>query len=262
MKYRIYTKEDKDKVLKLFETGSNQSAISRETGVPRETLREWLKPKDISKRIRNSYVPIINFDEYLNTEEKRRAYSFLLAIYLCDGYVCKYKTLRAPSLRMFNDSRYPINIQEWANKAKIIFPNNSIKIFKKKSSNSCEILLYSKKILDLFPQHGPGKKHSRKLNFENWQMQIVKEYPEEFIRACIQSDGCIYHQKLKNGNYSYKRYNFVNKSEDIMNLFAYALSVLGIIKEKTFNKSRNLFVVQNFSKEDTQILEKIISKKE
>lgn len=44
--------------------------------------------------------------------------------------------------------------------------------------------------LHAFPQHGPGRKHERKIALEDWQQQIVDTYPEEFVRGLIHSDGC------------------------------------------------------------------------
>lgn len=43
MKYKTYTKEQIEQVFNLFENGMNKSNISRITGIPRGTLKEWLK---------------------------------------------------------------------------------------------------------------------------------------------------------------------------------------------------------------------------
>ncbi len=263
MTYKTYSQEQKDQVKSLFEDGKNQCEISRITGIPRGTLKCWIKPAYVPKtnKLRNSYRPIIDFESYLNTEEKKKAYSFILGIYLCDGYISRYKTYRAPAIRFFNDSKYPLNTQEWKEKLQILLPENSVNVHKHKQSNCFIVLAYSRKLLDLFPQYGEGKKHDRKLTLAPWQKQILDQYPEEFIRGCIQSDGCIYIQKISD-RFSYKRYNFINKSEDIMDFFLYALEKVGIFKDKYFHKKRDLFVSQNFSKSQREILEKIISKKE
>jgi hypothetical protein len=260
--YKVYDTQVKENVKKLFEDGKNKCEISRITGIPRATLTTWIHPRYIAKtnKPRNSYVPIINFEQYLNTEEKRKAYSFILAVYLCDGYISRYKTYRAANIRLFNDLKYQENTKEWAEKLKVLLPENSVNVHKQKSSNSLVVSAHSRKLLDLFPQYGDGCKHNRKLIFCNWQLKIIEEFPEEFIRGCIQSDGCIYTQVMKNG-YSYKRFNFINKSEDIIDLFLSTLKLINISKEKYFQVNRGLFVVQNFSKEAVSILEKIISKK-
>lgn len=262
MKYRVYTQEQIEEAKTLFENGKNKCEISRITGVPRGTIKSWIIPRYKKKtdKPRSSYIPITNFDEYLNTPEKKAAYSFILAVYLCDGCISRYKTYRAPAMRMFNDSKYPKNTKEWAEKLKILFPENSVNIHKRKESNCNVVLLYSRKLLDLFPQYGEGVKHKRKLEFANWQMDIVREFPSDFIRGCIQSDGCVYKQKI--GKYIYKKYNFTNMSEDIIDLFLEALRLIGIQKEKWQNKKSKKFVIQNFSKDDVEALSQIIDKKE
>jgi hypothetical protein len=263
MAYKAYSQEQKNQVKSLFENGKNKCEISRITGIPRATLTKWIHPTYIPKtnKPRNSYEPIIDFTSYLNTEEKKKAYSFILGVYLCDGHISRYKTFRAPAIRFFNDSKYPLNTQEWKEKLQILLPENKVNIHQKSNTNCFIVLAYSRKLLDLFPQYGEGKKHDRKLNLTEWQKEILNQYPEDFIRACIQSDGCIYTQKISD-KLSYKRFNFIKKSEDIMDFFLYALNLAGISKEKYFNKSRGIFVAQNFSKEQREILEKIISKKE
>lgn len=261
MKYRTYTQEQIEEAKTLFENGKNKCEISRIMGVPRATLTKWIHPTYQRKtnKPRKSYFPITNFDEYLDTPEKRAAYSFILAIYLCDGHISRYKTFRAPSIRMLNDTKYPKNTKEWADKLKILFPENSVNIHRRKGCNCNIVLLYSRKLLDLFPQYGDGVKHKRKLIFTDWQRKVIQEYPEQFIRGCFQSDGCIYNQKV--GKYAYKRYNFTNMSEDIIDLFLETLQLVGIQKAKWQDKM-NKFVVQNFSKESLRILGHIIDKKE
>ena len=263
MTYNRYTQIQINQVKSLFEDGKNKSEISRITGIPRGTLKQWIQPTYIRKtdKPRNSYSPITDFESYLDSEEKKKAYSFILGVYLCDGVISTFKTLRAPSIRLFNDTKYPINTKEWKDKLQIILPENSVNVHKNRNSNCYIVLAYSRKLLDLFPQYGEGKKHDRKLTLSSWQQKILDEYPDDFIRGCMQSDGCIYSQNISD-KLSYKRFSFVNKSEDIMEFFLYALKLKGILKDKYFHKSKRLFVAQNFSKEQREILERIISKKE
>ena len=42
----------------------------------------------------------------------------------------------------------------------------------------------------LFPQHGPGTKHTRPIVLEEWQQAIVDAHPGLFLRGLIHSDGC------------------------------------------------------------------------
>jgi len=42
----------------------------------------------------------------------------------------------------------------------------------------------------LFPQHGPGRKHTSTITLEDWQQEIVDDHPGPFLRGLIHSDGC------------------------------------------------------------------------
>jgi hypothetical protein len=48
---------------------------------------------------------------------------------------------------------------------------------------------YSKHWACLFPQHGPGRKHQRKIELAQWQEVIVRKYPGEFAKGLFHSDG-------------------------------------------------------------------------
>jgi hypothetical protein len=86
----------------------------------------------------------------------------------------------------------------------------------------------------LFPQHGPGRKHERKIELEAWQQAIVAEHPGDFIRGLLHSDGCRtinrVRRALANGDrwYEYPRYFFVNHSDDILGLCGETLDRLGV----------------------------------
>lgn len=81
----------------------------------------------------------------------------------------------------------------------------------------------------LFPQHGPGRKHERKIALADWQQQIVDEHPKPFVRGLFHSDGCrvVNHVTVRGKRYAYPRYFFSNESADIMALCAAALDRIG-----------------------------------
>ena len=86
----------------------------------------------------------------------------------------------------------------------------------------------------LFPQHGPGKKHLRKIDLADWQRVIVERYPGQFAHGLLHSDGYrglnrIRHT-LDSGErwYEYPRYLFVNESADILRLCGQTLDRLGV----------------------------------
>lgn len=258
MTYKKHSQSDRDNVIRLFEEGKNKCEISRLTGIHRATLKDWIfaYQKGIIK-LAYQHDPQEYLNEFLQSEEKRKAYSFVLGLYLCDGYISQYKTHRAECIRMFNDVKYEQDTLEWANNLQILFPENKVSIRKLKS-NCREVKTYSKRLSLLFPQVGKKCKHERKLIFTEWQMDIIKQYPKEFIRACFQSDGCVFTHTVN--NYKYKRYSFTNKSEDIIDLFLFCLKQVGIEKEKYLHPQKH-FLVQNFKKDQLPLLESIIFEK-
>ncbi|HYJ67134.1 MAG TPA: hypothetical protein VEX15_05670 [Nocardioidaceae bacterium] len=40
------------------------------------------------------------------------------------------------------------------------------------------------------PQHGSGRKHTRLITLERWQVEIVERHPDRFLRGLFHSDGC------------------------------------------------------------------------
>ncbi|MEU6116346.1 hypothetical protein ABZ840_17665 [Streptomyces sp. NPDC047117] len=93
---------------------------------------------------------------------------------------------------------------------------------------------YSRHWPCLFPQHGPGRKHERRIALEPWQQEIVDAYPWELIRGLIHSDGCRitnWTTRMIGGEqkrYEYPRYFFTNASEDIVRLYTDTLDSLGV----------------------------------
>jgi hypothetical protein len=86
----------------------------------------------------------------------------------------------------------------------------------------------------LFPQHGPGRKHQRKIELQPWQEEIISRHPRGFARGLFHSDGCRLinrvRRRVKGGDrcYEYPRYLFVNMSADIHRLCGEALDRLGV----------------------------------
>ena len=86
--------------------------------------------------------------------------------------------------------------------------------------------IFSKHWPCLLPQHGPGKKHKRRIALEPWQQALVDQATEEFILGLIHSDGC--RVVANDRGVMSIRYHFSNMSEDIHGLFTAALDKLGI----------------------------------
>jgi hypothetical protein len=99
----------------------------------------------------------------------------------------------------------------------------------RRSDGCADVWLYSKHWPCLFPQHGPGKKHTRPIRLEPWQEALVDQATEAFILGLIRSDGC---RVVANDrgvmSIRYHFSNFSNRSEDILGLFTAALDALDI----------------------------------
>jgi hypothetical protein len=78
----------------------------------------------------------------------------------------------------------------------------------------------------LFPQHGPGRKHERAIVLDAWQREIVERHPAEFVRGCIDSDGCRHRRIVAKRDYP--AYSFKNASEDILESFTWACDLLDV----------------------------------
>jgi hypothetical protein len=86
----------------------------------------------------------------------------------------------------------------------------------------------------LFPQHGPGRKHERSIVLANWQEDVVLDFPADFLRGLFHSDGA----RVRNWatrtvagrrrRYDYPRWQFVNRSEEILQLCCWALDLVEV----------------------------------
>jgi hypothetical protein len=154
-------------------------------------------------------------------------YSYLLGLYLGDGHLSEYRR-GVFRLRISLDERH-IHIFMWCVDAiRAVMPANRIGL---SHPQGCVVVSsYSKRWIELFPQHGPGKKHDRPIVLEPWQQEIVDAEPEAVLRGLIRSDGCRFMNRVRVGGkrYEYPRYTFTNHSADIRRLFTDTLDQLGI----------------------------------
>jgi hypothetical protein len=106
-----------------------------------------------------------------------------------------------------------------------------------------EVYSLSKHWICLFPQHGPGRKHERRIELAGWQQELVDLDPRPLLRGLLHSDGCRVLNWV-NGT-PYPRYHFSNVSPDIRAIFGRACDALGI--EWRPHNSRNLSVAKRDS---------------
>jgi hypothetical protein len=135
-------------------------------------------------------------------------------------------------LRIVCADAWPGIIQECQEAMTAIRPGNRVSIQQK--AGCAEVISRSRHWPCLFPQHGPGRKHMRRIELRAWQRTIVMAYPGRFARGLFHSDGYRginrVRAQLADGDrwYEYPRYLFTNESGDILRLCAETLDQLGV----------------------------------
>jgi len=189
------------------------------------------------------------------------SYAYLLGLYLGDGHVHVDGRGRV-HLRVSLDAAYPGIIEE-CQRAIAAISRNKIRLHLREGWNMKTVHCVDRRWPEVFPQHGPGRKHERAIVLEPWQRAIVEVHPGEFVRGCIHSDGCRtvnrFSTKLPSGRvaeYAYPRYFFSNLSADIRGLFCEACELLGV--RWTQSNARNVSVSHRRS---VAILEEVVGPK-
>lgn len=210
-----------DATLSLAETGAGASEIARRLEIPRSTVRDWLAgsvPKRPSSRGCAS-CGVAHRHAGLTP-----AYVYLLGMYLGDGYIAAHAR-GVYRLRVVLDVKYPGIIESTA--ATMSEVRHGRTLVQARPKNCVEVSSYWRCWPCLFPQHGPGKKHERRIKLTDWQQQLVDRWPEQLVRGLIHSDGCRF-QNTGRGGWSWPRYAFSNRSADIHSIFCRACEQLGL----------------------------------
>jgi hypothetical protein len=159
------------------------------------------------------------------------AYSYLLGLYLGDGLITRARrNVYVLSLSCCDD--WPGLLAAARRTMSAVMPTSSVFCVQRRGCT--EVKSTSKHWPCLFPQHGPGRKHLRKIELRQWQSVIVQKYPGEFAKGLFHSDGWRgvnrVRRPLAGGDrwYEYPRYLFDNQSDDILRLCGETLDRLGI----------------------------------
>jgi hypothetical protein len=213
--------EDREAVLELMASGANNCEIARQTGVPLTTVRNW---RTRSPAQEPHLCPVCGNAVRLDPE----TYAYLLGLYLGDGHIveCPRRVFR---LSIYLDARYPGIVAE-AREA-MTGVRLQGRIGSRRRRDRCvEVSSCWKHWPCLFPQHGPGMKHLRKIELAEWQAQITRSYPARLLRGLIHSDGCrlMNRVRVRGVAYEYPRYQFTNLSADIRAIFCQACDDFGV----------------------------------
>jgi hypothetical protein len=203
--------------------GLNDGEITTISSVPRTTVRDWrrgsFKNTSRSRELRTEPCLCAQQLQVFPSSE----YAYLLGLYLGDGYISSGRR-RVWRLRITLDAKYPGIIEQCALAMEAVLPGKRAYRFRRKGC--VEVSMYSKHWTCFFPQHGPGRKHHRRIKLEPWQQTLVQRESERFLLGLIHSDGS---RTIANdrGRPS-TRYHFSNRSEDIRQLFCAALDRIGV----------------------------------
>lgn len=165
----MHTPEEIALVEKLWEEGLNQSQIARTTGIPRGTVRDWLAgivPNFDGRRL--GYHGSVRYvcPVCIGRVESlpRPAYVYLLGLYLGDGCL-SLGGKGVYRLRIACCDAYP-QLMAWCEEAmNAVLP---VKVGRVRGIGCTELSSYSKHWACLFPQHGLGMKHERKIELAPW----------------------------------------------------------------------------------------------
>jgi hypothetical protein len=172
-------------------------------------------------------------------------YSHLLGLYLGDGHLAVFP--RTYRLVVTCDAAYPALVEACRASVERTQLPRRVRVEPHRERRFVRVVADSKRWPEAFPQHGPGRKHDRKIELAGWQREIVDRFPQEFLRGLLHSDGCRtvnrFTTKLPSGRvaeYAYPRWFFSNRSADIRGLFCEYCDRLGI--RWTQSNARNISV--------------------
>jgi hypothetical protein len=259
----VRSEEEYRSALKLIESGINDCEVGRRLGIPRGTVQDWrvgLAAGGLG-RTKNST------GQRLGRECPRcghgsldgEAYSYLLGIYLGDGCISTHAR-DVYRLRVFCDEKYPFIINDVARRIATVRGTDAVGFAQQ--AGCVEVSSCWKHWPCLFPQHGRGRKHERKIQLVSWQQRIVEAHPSALIRGLIHSDGNRHvnrvTRRLSSGTkeYRYTRYMFTNASTDIVGIFTDALDRLGVHWTQTMPR-----IIAVSRREDVAFLDRFVGPK-
>ena len=217
--------------------GLNNCEIERLTGISRSNVRTWRKriaEGQHNASLQEKRSPGAAACPFCGAGRvKEPEYAYLLGVYLGDGHIahCPKGVFR---LTIVQDQKYIGLISECDEAITNMLKDNTLHVGFQQALGCIHINSHWKHWPCVFPQHGVGLKHQRKIELASWQQEIVDRYPDRLLRGLIHSDGCrgtnrvrrLVSGKMK--YYSYPRYQFCNESSDIKSIFCAACDRLGI----------------------------------
>jgi hypothetical protein len=248
---KIRTEAEFNAAKTLIASGLSIHGAARRLGIPYATVRYWTSlsvPPHTASKARPWTGP-----------PSPRAYCYLLGLYLGDG--CIGLARRSLQLSLTLDARYPCIVEEAARSLTLTVP--SIRIGRTAVPGAVRLYASYRWWPEVFPQHGTGRKHRRRIVLAEWQEELTCRYPRDLLRGLIHSDGarCVnrFTTKLPSGriaDYSYVRYFFTNYSADIRRIFCQHCDLIGI--HWTQSSFKNISIAH---RDSVAILERFVGPK-
>jgi hypothetical protein len=217
-----------DRALRLSSQGLIDREVAQLTGVSIGAVQKWRTGLRRTSRTEQQRARCPRCDGAPLNEP---VYAYLLGLYLGDGHITRHRR-GVFALSIFCCDAWPGLITAAKQAMRDVMPASAV--FGVQRIGMTEVKSYSKHWPCLFPQHGPGMKHTRKIELAAWQQGIVNRYPGDFARGLFHSDGCRgmnrVRRTLADGDhwYEYPRYLFSNESKDILGLCGEALDRLEV----------------------------------
>lgn len=222
-------------VLALVGQGRSLNSVSKQTGISRHAIRAWqIRIEPLSH---TSECPRCN--PAPGSAIPSEAYAYLLGLYLGDGCISE-QPRGGHALRIACADAWPGLIRACRAAMESVRPMNKVCVVQ--NQGCVTVTGFSRHWPCLFPQHGPGKKHERRIDLAAWQQDIADDHPWAFLRGLIHSDGCRitnWTERTVGGvrkRYEYPRYFFTNTSTDIIRLCTATLDTVGV--EWRFTRQR------------------------
>ena len=224
----MHLKELVDQARRLYATGLTAADVARQMGLPWRTVAHWCRGDRRSTRANPTIGAACSLCTDTPLDAERHAY--LLGHYLGDGSIVHSQ--RTCRLTITCADSWPGVRDEVEAALSAVLPTSSVSL--RQRTGCTDVRSHSIHWTCLFPQHGPGTKHARKIALHEWQQRIVDTHPGLFLRGLIHSDGCRMTNWTRRRvagemkHYEYPRYFFTNKSLDILALCCAALDRLGV----------------------------------
>lgn len=161
-----HSREIVARALALDDEGRTTTQISALLAVPRRTVADWLAGRTPSRYPSDMATWTV-------PERAEQDYVHLLGLYLGDGCLSAHPR-DVYKLRIVLDAVYPRIINECTASMRAVI-GTSVRCWPR-PSNDVEVYAYSKDWPQVFPQHGAGMKHLRRIALLDWQNALVRRH--------------------------------------------------------------------------------------